>query len=76
MSNHYHVVLHVDRQKAQSWSDAEVVEHWHNLFHRKAPASPYVLGKRNAQGSKTVSSIWECEKILMSLEEFGTICRP
>ena len=36
MSNHYHVVLHVNRQKAQSWSDAEVVEHWHQIFHRKA----------------------------------------
>jgi REP element-mobilizing transposase RayT len=37
MSNHYHVVLHVNRQKAQSWSDAEVVEHWHQIFHRKVP---------------------------------------
>ena len=36
MSNHYHVVLHVNREKAQSWSDAEVVEHWHKIFHRKA----------------------------------------
>jgi len=26
LSNHYHVVLHVDEQRAQSWSDLEVIE--------------------------------------------------
>jgi hypothetical protein len=38
MSNHYHVVLHINRQKAHSWTDAEVIEHWHKIFHRKAAA--------------------------------------
>lgn len=32
MSNHYHLVLHVDIEKANSWSDKEVIEHWTNLF--------------------------------------------
>lgn len=32
MSNHYHVVLYVDRKQAQSLSDLEVVERWHQLF--------------------------------------------
>lgn len=32
MSNHYHVVLHVDKQRALSWTDAEVVERWTQLF--------------------------------------------
>jgi REP element-mobilizing transposase RayT len=32
MSNHYHVVLHVDRERAQSWDDAEVLRRWHQLF--------------------------------------------
>ena len=26
MSNHYHVVLHVDKEKAESWTAKEVVE--------------------------------------------------
>jgi hypothetical protein len=32
MSNHYHVVLHVDRDEANSWEDREVIERWHQLF--------------------------------------------
>ena len=32
MSNHYHVVLHIDADKAKAWSDVEVVERWHRLF--------------------------------------------
>jgi len=32
MSNHYHVVLHVDREQGLSWSDEEVIERWHVLF--------------------------------------------
>uniref|UniRef100_UPI003D0C2F67 transposase n=1 Tax=Gynuella sp. TaxID=2969146 RepID=UPI003D0C2F67 len=32
MSNHYHVVLHVDQARAQSWSDDEVVERWLQLY--------------------------------------------
>ena len=32
MSNHYHVVLHVNREQGQAWNDAEVIERWHTLF--------------------------------------------
>lgn len=32
MSNHYHVVLHVDREEAEGWSETEVIERWHRLF--------------------------------------------
>jgi REP element-mobilizing transposase RayT len=32
MSNHYHLVLHVDSSKAQQWSQEEVVERWTRLF--------------------------------------------
>ena len=32
MSNHYHVVLHVDREQGLAWSDTEVIERWHTLF--------------------------------------------
>jgi hypothetical protein len=36
MSNHYHVVLHVDRYQATAWSDDEVVQRWYRLYRRKA----------------------------------------
>lgn len=32
MSNHYHVVLHINKTKADAWSDEEVIERWHRLY--------------------------------------------
>jgi len=32
MSNHYHVVLHVDKARAVAWSKEEVVERWMQLY--------------------------------------------
>lgn len=32
MSNHVHVVLHVDQALAEDWSLDQVIEHWHGLF--------------------------------------------
>jgi len=32
MSNHYHVVLKVDRVRADNWTQREVAEHWMMLF--------------------------------------------
>ncbi|WP_028114866.1 transposase [Ferrimonas kyonanensis] len=32
MTNHTHVVLHVDEQKAKAWSTQEVLTRWHRLF--------------------------------------------
>ncbi len=32
MSNHYHVVLHVDQARAQNWTQEEVVERWLQLY--------------------------------------------
>jgi len=32
MSNHFHLVLHIDREKARAWSDEEVKERYASLF--------------------------------------------
>lgn len=32
MSNHYHVVLHVDKASAEAWSDREVISRWTRLY--------------------------------------------
>ena len=32
MSNHYHVVLYVDKTEAENWSGREVIRRWHTLF--------------------------------------------
>ena len=44
MSNHYHVVLHVDREKAENWTEREVIERWHRCF------SGHPLTQRLLQG--------------------------
>src|SRR5687768_16661109 len=36
MSNHYHLVLHVDRKRSMQWSKKEVVERWLILFDQPA----------------------------------------
>ena len=32
MSNHYHLVLRVDKETAESWSEDEIIERWQKLF--------------------------------------------
>jgi len=32
MSNHYHVIVHVDSKRAQAWSEDEVIQRWRRLF--------------------------------------------
>ncbi|MEW8626345.1 MAG: transposase [Candidatus Thiodiazotropha sp.] len=32
MSNHYHIILHVDRELAAGWREQEVIERWECLF--------------------------------------------
>ncbi|MFC1348575.1 MAG: transposase [gamma proteobacterium symbiont of Phacoides pectinatus] len=32
MSNHAHLVLHINAQQAAAWSTTEVIERWHGLF--------------------------------------------
>jgi type IV secretory pathway VirB2 component (pilin) len=32
MSNHYHIVLRVDAERAKSWSVEEVLQRWTQLF--------------------------------------------
>ena len=45
MSNHYHVVLHIDTEQAQAWSECEVVESWHRLFNGNVLSQRYSHGE-------------------------------
>ena len=44
MSNHYHVVLHVDRLQAQTLSMQEIITRWHQLFKGNYYSQRYMLG--------------------------------
>jgi REP element-mobilizing transposase RayT len=45
LSNHYHVVLHVDADKAKGWSDQQVIEHWCKLYKGHMLADRYLAGE-------------------------------
>jgi REP element-mobilizing transposase RayT len=42
MSNHYHLVLRVDRQKAEEWGSVQVAEQWGKLFKLPLLVSRYL----------------------------------
>ena len=44
MSNHYHVVLRINHELAESWTQSEVIDHWHRIFKGS------LLSQRYAQG--------------------------
>lgn len=45
MSNHYHVVLHVDKARAEAWDTLEVIERWHRVFKGKLLSQRYIKGE-------------------------------
>jgi hypothetical protein len=45
MSNHYHLVLHVDRHRVREWSDQEVVERWSQVFRIPVPVKRWLEGE-------------------------------
>ena len=53
MSNHYHVVLRVDRHKAADWNDKQVAKHWKMLYNWPLLVCEYTEGKtESAETSK------------------------
>ncbi|WP_261875183.1 transposase [Vibrio rarus] len=44
MSNHLHVVLRIDIDTANNWSDREVIEQWHQLFKGDELTRKFVRG--------------------------------
>jgi len=45
MSNHYHVVLHIDAVTASQWTEQEVCEHWHALYKGTLLTQKYLQGE-------------------------------
>lgn len=44
MSNHYHVVLHVDKSQVNSWTRDQIIQRWHQVF------TGHLLSQRYWQG--------------------------
>lgn len=45
MSNHYHLVLQVDKVTADAWSMDEVIERWYQLFNGHLLVDRYLVGE-------------------------------
>lgn len=45
MSNHYHLVVHIDRARAGTWSEDEVIGRWRRLFHGPPMMARYLAGE-------------------------------
>jgi len=62
MSNHYHVVLHVDRAQAEQWADAEVIRRWRVIFKGHPLARRFLdgeaLSKPEARLLKALIAEW------------------
>lgn len=44
MSNHYHLVVHIDSERAQDWSADEIIERWGQLFTLPDVVARYLTG--------------------------------
>jgi REP element-mobilizing transposase RayT len=45
LSNHYHLVVHVDPAKAKAWTMREVVERWTSMFSTPPPIERWLRGE-------------------------------
>ena len=62
MSNHYHLVLHVDKERSENWSMEEVVSRWLRLYRGPELVQRFVLGEslsdEELQVVKGLAEIW------------------
>jgi REP element-mobilizing transposase RayT len=52
MANHYHVVVRIDRDVAEAWSDKEVMERWQQLFSLPVLVARFHAGKRLSEAER------------------------
>jgi len=45
MSNHYHIVIHINKKAANAWSMDEVIKQWHKLYKGYAISQRYLSGE-------------------------------
>ncbi|WP_408641200.1 transposase [Salinimonas marina] len=67
MSNHTHVVLHVDRQAACQWSTEQVLERWHRLHKGTVLTNRYLnLTERKAMSTAETEAVKSTAEIYRS----------
>lgn len=56
MSNHYHLVLRVDRQRCNAWSNREVAERWRQIYKGSEFVDRWLAGDKLSSGEKELVS--------------------
>jgi REP element-mobilizing transposase RayT len=56
LSNHYHIVLHVDSDKAKSWSVRQVISQWTQLYKGHLLADRYLAGDKMSGAERAALS--------------------
>jgi hypothetical protein len=59
LSNHYHLVVHVDAARARGWSQAEVVRRWTQLFSRPPLIERWERGECQSGEREVAASLIE-----------------
>ena len=52
MSNHYHVVLHIDKKQAEQWSTTEVIVRWHQVFQGHALSKRFLAEEKLSESEQ------------------------
>ena len=72
MSNHYHLVLHINKIKSLNWTDWEVCERWHQLFKGTALTQKFLRGDAldNAEQDAVSAKLSQWREHLSSISWF------
>lgn len=72
MSNHYHVVIHVDVERARHWHTGEVIARWTKLFGLPVLVDRYVRGQTttSAEADKALTIIAQWRERLHDISWF------
>ncbi len=54
MSNHYHLVLRIDTQRSEGWSEFEVLERWSRLFRGAGPVQQFMYACAGADAAGVI----------------------
>lgn len=54
MSNHYHVVLHINQPCAEQWSQREIIIRWHQLYRGNVFSQRFISGQTLAKAEQNV----------------------
>lgn len=54
MSNHYHIVVHIDSSRPKKWSDREILIRWTKLFKGPSIVQRYLRGQSLVQAEMTL----------------------